>query len=60
MLMLSLFEHPAGKEVLDYLRSITLNRVNGPEASDMALRHHEGMRQLFQIIVNRIERGRAQ
>jgi len=34
--------------------------VNGPEVTEGALRHHEGMRQLYQIICNRIERGRAQ
>lgn len=46
----SVFAGPAGQTVLDYLRSITLNTVLPPEASDAQLRNQEGMRRLFGII----------
>lgn len=45
------------KDVLGYLRSITLNRVGGPHMTDAELRHREGMRHLYTIIEQRIERG---
>jgi hypothetical protein len=57
---LAVFSSPEGQELLAYLRSITLNRVSGPEVSTDALRHHEGMRFLFQVIAARIERGTRQ
>jgi hypothetical protein len=57
---LATFNTDAGKELLEYLRSLTLNRVNGPEISDAALRHHEGMRFLFMVLAARIDRGLKQ
>ena len=53
------FRSPAGHEVLGYLRSITINTVVGPEASDAALRHKEGMRFLFGVIDARINAGHS-
>lgn len=41
---------PSGKMVMDYLRSITLNTVLPPSASDAELRMQEGMRRLFGIL----------
>jgi hypothetical protein len=41
---------PAGQTVMDYLRSITLNTVLPPSASDAELRMQEGMRRLFGIL----------
>jgi hypothetical protein len=58
--MVAVFSGAEGQEVLDYLRAITLHRVNGPEVSTDALRHHEGMRFLFQVVAARIERGLRQ
>tara|TARA_R100000789_G_scaffold96180_1_gene97329 strand:- start:413 stop:700 length:288 start_codon:yes stop_codon:yes gene_type:complete len=51
------FKGASAERVLNYLRSITLNIVNGPEASDAAIRHREGMRDLMRIINARIETG---
>jgi len=56
-LFVAVFNNPEGKQVLDYLRAYTLNRINGPEVSGRMLRHHEGMRFLFHVIAARIERG---
>lgn len=41
---------PSGRMVMDYLRSITVNTVLPPSASDGELRMQEGMRRLFGII----------
>jgi len=58
--VLAAFNAPAGVRLLHYLRAITINRVMGPEVSDCALRHHEGMRSLVAIIEARIAQGRAE
>lgn len=52
------FTGPNGELALDYLKSITIQRVNGPEVSSDALRHMEGMRNIVAIIQQRIQRGR--
>lgn len=47
----------AGQELMNYIKSITINRVSGPEVSDAHLRHLEGMRHLAAILQLRIEQG---
>lgn len=44
----------SGKLVMDYLRSITLNTVLPPSATDGELRMQEGMRRLFGILERRV------
>ena len=39
-----IFESPTGKEVIRYLRSITIEMVNGPNVTTEELRHIEGQR----------------
>jgi len=51
----SLFGSPAGKEVLRYLRSITLDAVAGGGISDGELRHLEGQRFVIALIERRIK-----
>ena len=46
-----------GEDVLNYLRSITVNVASGPEISDRALMHLEGMRFLVGLISTRINLG---
>ena len=45
---------PTGKEVLRYLRSITIEMVNGPQAPDSELRHMEGQRYLVALLEQRV------
>lgn len=52
------FNSPSGQAVLDYLESLTLRTINGPEASDSQLRHQEGMRHLVSIILERYRLGK--
>lgn len=47
----------AGKSLMDYLRSISIERVNGPHATDAELRHMEGMRFIVGICSKRIALG---
>lgn len=49
-----LFSSPTGKEVLRYLRSITIEMVNGPNVTTEELRHIEGQRYLVGLIERRI------
>jgi hypothetical protein len=51
------FESPTGKEVLRYLRSITIEMVNGPNVTTEELRHLEGQRYIVGLIERRIEHG---
>jgi len=51
----SVFRTPNGKEVLKYLRSITIEAVTGPAASDAELRHLEGQRYLVGLLERRIK-----
>lgn len=53
----SLFKTPNGIAVLKYLRSITIESVQGPNASDAELRHLEGQRYLVGLIERRINHG---
>ena len=50
----SVFKTPNGKAVLKYLRSITIESVQGPNASDAELRHLEGQRYLVGVVERRI------
>ncbi len=51
----SLFSTPNGKEVLRYLRSITIEAVTGANVSDAELRHLEGQRYLVGLIERRMK-----
>lgn len=51
------FSTPAGKEVLRYLRSITIEMVSGPNISTEELRHLEGQRYLVGLLERRIAHG---
>lgn len=48
------FSSPTGKEVLRYLRSITIEMVCGPNITTDELRHLEGQRYLVGLIERRI------
>ncbi|WP_042701259.1 hypothetical protein [Azospirillum sp. B506] len=48
-----------GARVLAVLRAMTLDRALGAEASEAALRHLEGQRQLVATILALVARGRA-
>ena len=50
-----LFNTASGKEVLKYLRSITIEAVSGGNVSDAELRHLEGQRYLVGVIERRIK-----
>jgi len=50
----SVFKTPNGKEVLQYMRTITIDAVSGPNISDIELRHLEGQRYLVALLVKRI------
>ncbi len=52
-----IFESPTGKEVLRYLRSITIEMVNGPNVTTEELRHLEGQRYIVGLIERRIGHG---
>ena len=54
---LTTFSAPSGKKVLQYLRSITIESVAGPNISDTELRHREGMRFVVGITETRIKGG---
>jgi hypothetical protein len=49
------FRTPNGQQVLKYLRSITIEAVTGPAASDAELRHLEGQRYLVGLIERRMK-----
>jgi hypothetical protein len=48
------FSSPTGLEVLKYLRSITIEMVNGPNVTTEELRHLEGQRYIVGLIEQRI------
>ena len=50
----SVFTTPTGKEILRYLRSITIEMVNGPNVTTEELRHIEGQRYIVGILEQRI------
>ena len=49
------FHTPNVKEVLNYLRSITIESVSGANITDSELRHLEGQRYLVGLIERRIQ-----
>ena len=52
--VLALFNTPVGMSVMQYLKSITVDAVAGPNISDAELRHLEGQRYLVALISKRI------
>ncbi len=56
----SVFKQPNGKEVLEYLKSITIEAVAGSEITDATLRHLEGQRYLVGLIQRRTNKGLSQ
>jgi hypothetical protein len=48
-----------GDRALAHLKSLTLDRHLGPEASDAQLRHLEGQRHLVSTILALVARGRS-
>lgn len=50
----SLFTTATGNAVLKYLRSITIEMVNGPNVTTEELRHIEGQRYIVGLIESRI------
>lgn len=57
-LALAAFGQGAGKDMLAYLRAITIEMVGGPAITDAELRHREGARYLVGIIEARMRKGR--
>ncbi len=53
------FQGGDGRRLIQYLRTITLDRALGPDADASHLRHLEGQRQLVQHLIALIERGRT-
>ena len=53
----SCLETPSGKEILRYLRSITIEMVNGPSVSQDSLMHIEGQRFIVGLIEQRVAHG---
>jgi hypothetical protein len=53
-----IFSTMTGQEVLKYLRSVTIEMVNGPAVSPNELMHMEGQRYLVGLIERRIAHGR--
>jgi len=51
------FNTPLGEEIVDYLRGITIDSINGPRVSDQELRHMEGQRYIVQVMLSRIQKG---
>lgn len=58
-LVLAVFGHGAGPQVLDYFRSITAGRALGPGATDAELRHLEGQRAFVANITQRMACARS-
>ena len=55
----SVFGGTAGKEVLRYLRSVTIQAVCGPNVSNDELRHREGQRYLVWLIEARMQKAQS-
>lgn len=51
------FSGQGGAEALAYLKSITINRVTGPDYNSDALRHLEGQRFIVGLIDARMRAG---
>tara|TARA_R100000963_G_C4643601_1_gene107385 strand:- start:2695 stop:2982 length:288 start_codon:yes stop_codon:yes gene_type:complete len=56
----ALFSTDAGKQFLNYLRSVTIETVAGVEISDAHLRHLEGQRYIVGLIQRRTNKGKSQ
>lgn len=56
----ALFSTDAGKQFLNYLRSITIETVAGVEIADTHLRHLEGQRYIVGLIQRRTNKGKSQ
>ena len=54
------FNTVSGKEILKYLKSLTIEAVAGPNISDEELRHLEGQRYIVGLIQRRINKGASQ
>jgi len=46
-----------GKDLMAYLRSITIEAVAGPNISDAELRHLEGQRYIVGLLSQRVNQG---
>jgi len=53
----SVFSHPNGKKLIEYLESITVNVTVGPTTASSSLWHLEGQRYLLNLIKLRIKKG---
>lgn len=53
------FNCNSGKRVLEYLKSITLERYLSPQSTNEELRYLEGQRYLISFITNMIKRGES-
>lgn len=53
----SVFSEPTGKEILKYLRSITIEMVSGPNISADELRHLEGQRYIVGLLERHVQRS---
>ncbi len=51
----SVLSRGMGRELLAYLRSITIELVGGPEITDAQLRHREGARYLVAVLETRMK-----
>lgn len=60
ILCASVFGTAAGIELMSYIKSITTERVAGPEVSDGRLRHLEGSRYLAAILSQRTALGHTE
>ena len=53
------FTDPAGEKVLNWMKSISINHVLGPDATNEKLRHHEGMRFMVAVLEGRFRAHEA-
>ena len=54
------FNTPTGVKVLEYLRSISIETVAGPQIGKDHLMHLEGQRYIVGLIQRRINKGKSQ
>ncbi len=59
-LCFGVFNTVSGKEILKYLKSLTLDAVAGPEISNEQLIHLEGQRYIVGLLQRRINKGTSQ
>lgn len=52
------FDTPAGKKILDWLKAQTINQIGGPDITNDFLRHMEGQRYVVGLIDMYVKRGR--